>query len=678
MSIGLCSAGRGSRGLLAATLLAVALTLAPAPVQAAPTWLPPGDLSLAGRNAEGPAVAVDPQGDAAATWWRSNGKNRIVQTSLRPAGSGAWQEPVNLSEQGVDSYSSQIAFDSAGDATAIWTRSGSGEEVIQSSVRLAGSGTWGEPVPLIAGGESRWPRLAVDEAGGAAAIWQRFKAEETAIIASVRPTASGAWQKPVKLAEGTEPAIAIDQQGDAVAAWVAFVEEAPVVMGSYRPAATGVWGEPIVLSAKAKGQDPHSPSVAMDGHGDAVALWYRYNGTIDVVQSAFRPAASGIWQEPVRVSAAGAEALQPALAMNPEGDAVATWTHVSGGGTELIIQAAMRPAASGAWQEPVSLSAKGQGAVTPSVSIDPQGDAVAVWDRSGIIQGAARPAASGSWQEPVNLSVEGEEGLEPKTAIDPQGNAVAVWERFDSPKRIVRGAGYDAAGPLLLGISIPTSGVAGQPLSFAVSPLDVWSPIGSTSWSFGDGTSAGGASVFHTYASAGTYQVALSSADALGNPASTAGSVAIAPAAVPQSSTSSAPPPAISGAKLTNRRFRVAKQNTAISARKAPLGTSFRFTLSSAAKVQIVITTTTPGLRRGHSCVAPTARLKRTHAKRCTRTLRLGTLTRAAERQGLDAVAFSGRIGRRPLAARAYKATLTASSAAGRSALVTLSFVVVR
>ena len=373
MSIGLGSAGRGSRGLLAAALVAVALTLAPAPVKAAPSWLPPTDLSAAGRNAEGPAVAVDPQGDAAATWWRSNGKNRIVQSSLRPAGSGAWQEPVNLSEEGVDSYSPQIAFDSAGDATAIWVRSGSEEEAIQSSVRLAGSATWGEPVTLIAGGESRAPRLAVDEAGGAVAIWERFKAAESAIDASVRPTASGAWQKPVKLGEGTEPAIAIDQQGDAVAAWIAFVEEIPVVMGSYRPAATGVWGEPIVLSAKAKGQDPHSPSVAMDVHGNAVALWYRFNGTIDVVQSAFRPAASGIWQEPVRVSAAGAEAFEPTLAMNPEGDAVATWTRVSGGGAEAIIQAAVRPAASGAWQEPVSISAKGQGAVGSSVSIDPRG-----------------------------------------------------------------------------------------------------------------------------------------------------------------------------------------------------------------------------------------------------------------------------------------------------------------
>ena len=304
---------------------------------------------------------------------------------------------------------------------------------------------------------------------------------------------------------------------------------------------------------------------------------------------------------------------------------------------------------------------------------------MAVWARNLIIQGAVRPAASGSWQEPVNVSAEGEEGLEAQTAIDPQGNAVAVWERFDSPKRIVQGAGYDAAGPLLLGLSIPTSGIAGQALSFSASPFDVWSAIGSTDWSFGDGASATGASVSHTFAAAGIYKVSLSSADALGNPTSASGSVTIVPAAAgTPAATTPVPRPSISGARLTHSRFRVAKQSTATSARKAPLGTSFRFALSTAAKVQILITTTASGLRRGHSCVAPTARLRGTHAKRCTRTLRRGTLTRASERQGLDTVAFSGRIGRRPLAVGSYKATLTASSAAGRSAPVALSFVVVR
>ena len=135
--------------------------------------------------------------------------------------------------------------------------------------------------------------------------------------------------------------------------------------------------------------------------------------------------------------------------------------------------------------------------------------------------------------------------------------------------------------------------------------------------------------------------------------------------------------PEISAASLTNKRFRVGRQATAISAKKAPIGTSFRFTLSVPARLQIAITHSAPGLRRGHSCLAPTNKLKRAHAKRCTRTLTLGTLTRASEPNGADSVSFSGRIGQRALTPGHCGAVLSARNAAGRSKPVTLSFTVV-
>jgi len=134
----------------------------------------------------------------------------------------------------------------------------------------------------------------------------------------------------------------------------------------------------------------------------------------------------------------------------------------------------------------------------------------------------------------------------------------------------------------------------------------------------------------------------------------------------------------ISAARLTHRLFRVGRQATAISARKKPLGTSFRFTLSAAAKVQIAITRSAPGLRHAHSCLAPTDKLKRARAKRCTRTLTVATLTRANEPKGAGSVPFSGRVGRRALSPRSYNAVLSASNAAGRSKPVTLSFTIVR
>ena len=82
-----------------------------------------------------------------------------------------------------------------------------------------------------------------------------------------------------------------------------------------------------------------------------------------------------------------------------------------------------------------------------------------------------------------------------------------------------------------------------------------------------------------------------------------------------------------------------------------------------------------PGERR--SLRRPTKRLTRTRAKRCTRQVPAGKLVRSSEPQGPDAIAFSGRIGRRPLRPGLYRATLQAFDADGASGQVTVGFTVV-
>ena len=52
---------------------------------------------------------------------------------------------------------------------------------------------------------------------------------------------------------------------------------------------------------------------------------------------------------------------------------------------------------------------------------------------------------------------------------------------------------------------------------FSVSPVDAWSAVASTRWSFGDGTAASGRRVSHRYAVPGAYPVTATSSDVLGN-----------------------------------------------------------------------------------------------------------------------------------------------------------------
>ncbi len=118
--------------------------------------------------------------------------------------------------------------------------------------------------------------------------------------------------------------------------------------------------------------------------------------------------------------------------------------------------------------------------------------------------------------------------------------------------------------------------------------------------------------------------------------------------------------PSISSFSLTNSRFVVGPQATAISAAAASAvktGTTFRYTLSAASTATILIQRQSIGRIVGNTCAAQTKSNARN--KTCTLYISAGTLTRNAK-QGNNTLAFSGRIGKTALAAGDYRATITA------------------
>jgi hypothetical protein len=122
--------------------------------------------------------------------------------------------------------------------------------------------------------------------------------------------------------------------------------------------------------------------------------------------------------------------------------------------------------------------------------------------------------------------------------------------------------------------------------------------------------------------------------------------------------------PAMSSVSMTDKSFTV-KQ-----------GTTFRYTLSEAATVTIVIERQLRGRRVGKRCVKPTRR----NAKKrvCKRWVKQGTI-RAAEQAGKQSTRFNGRVGKRALRPGRYRARIRAKDAAGaRSSERRLAFTVLR
>jgi Tol biopolymer transport system component len=140
-------------------------------------------------------------------------------------------------------------------------------------------------------------------------------------------------------------------------------------------------------------------------------------------------------------------------------------------------------------------------------------------------------------------------------------------------------------------------------------------------------------------------------------------------------------PPLLTHVSLTNTRFRRSARATATlasahAATRTRVGTTLRFTLSEAASVTVSVERATPGRRVGRTCRRPAPSLHRRAS--CTRHVLAGSLTRAALTAGTQQIAFSGRLGTRPLALGGYRLTVVATDPSGnRSAPHRLSFVIV-
>ena len=195
--------------------------------------------------------------------------------------------------------------------------------------------------------------------------------------------------------------MALDQAGNAVSVWGT---DSSGVHAAMRPAVTGTWQAPTTLSAP--GGSVGEAQVAIGPTGLAITAWNESNATGYVVRAA-SALPGGPFGAPVDVSTRGSLARVPQLAIAGT-VAVVAWERESASNS-LYVQAAARPAASGVWQPQVDLTAPTQNTDQPQVALDSAGDAVAVWERVSdadtVVQAASRPISSGIWTAPINVSI---------------------------------------------------------------------------------------------------------------------------------------------------------------------------------------------------------------------------------------------------------------------------------
>jgi PKD domain len=255
-----------------------------------------------------------------------------------------------------------------------------------------------------------------------------------------------------------------------------------------------------------------------------------------------------------------------------------------------------------------------------------------------------------------------------ESTADRAGAPRSVDGNFDCVVASDKGA-YEIQGrsntpPSGVAIAGPPGAEAGQPVALAASAQDAQDAPDALefSWTFSDGGSASGASVFRAFAP-GAHQATVTVTDSHGCSATGSRALAVASAADRRR-------PVISRVKAHPRRFTPVRrsrrgQGAAAAPRRGQGGTRFTFRLSERARVFIVIQAPRPGRRAGGRCVK--AKRSNRAQPRCTRWLGATRLRKRASK-GANSKVFSGHARGRPLSPGPYRARFGARDRAGNEA----------
>jgi hypothetical protein len=276
-----------------------------------------------------PILAGGPAGDAAAVWL--NRGRALVSRRLPRHG---FTPPVAAARFRPD----DAGIDGQGRLTIVGPHTGSRQTLVVTAPR---GGAFGKSHPLPPPLEL--PRLAVGSGGQAVAAGYHYANGATNVYYSYRPTPAGAFGPAVKLpgaAAGGVEGVAVDGAGHALIAWT---DSDPVSSRRRLRAvftdSSGKAGEPFWISP-GDADVVSAARIAMNGNGDAAALWDRsvppdfdHRRTL----ASFRPG-GGDFGAPVDLTAPGADADYGARGIGLGDGPVATALSVESGARTVATQ----------------------------------------------------------------------------------------------------------------------------------------------------------------------------------------------------------------------------------------------------------------------------------------------------------------------------------------------------
>ena len=296
------------------------------------------------------------------------------------------------------------------------------------------------------GSIARDPDVRVDALGNGLAVWWQYNSDHSA------STVQGMWldgsSAPTQISTSTGFAgsarLAFDAGGNAIVVWAQSDNNLNNVWVNRYVVGAG-WGTPYQITnvSSTASAVTGSPSVGVDGTGNAVIAWFQINTAInnnhfDVYTSRYS-VATGAWSAPAMLTNGSNSAYNCKVVVNAAGVAAIIWVQAQDDGASGNSGAAdvwvSTGATTGVWGTQTKMNSQpytmyGQA----DIAIDSAGNILTAWvqnNSNGQFDiWAARFQTGGSWGDPTTLS-SGSTGAcyGPDLAFDGAGNAIVVWQQ---------------------------------------------------------------------------------------------------------------------------------------------------------------------------------------------------------------------------------------------------------
>jgi hypothetical protein len=531
--------------------------------------------------------------------------------ALIPSASGAaaapgWTPPIAALPSGVAfEHISGPAVDAVGDTYLAYTAESSGVWVVE---RTAGTTSFGPPLKIATSAPVGIPQIASDAAGDLVVAWMALYAHAgrediVPFMATVSGGAVSFSGTPLSVPEetlkfDTNLAVASDPFGAAAVAWLAAGGQQLAQVVTRGSAAQGFGSLTNVGAVGPSGptsENVTSLAMSVDGVGNVVLAYTQAGEMLELTGPQWPPTPSRLSGDTSSrspaVASAGANTIlawvdesshpyfinaslalgatpgnvllsapkilrgsydaigtpPPAVAIDPNGDAVVAWQESAV--SNSVLRAAVRPAGGAFSLSELDVSDESTLDLGRVASMTPNGVALVGWlydvENGPVNDAEARTISTSGALGPIAVldTHDAYGSLSASASPDEAGEPVFSWEQRATGN--VGVSAYDTVPPTLEAISGPASVSVGAGASFSVTaPFDIWSPPVFVSWSFGDGAGASGLSATHAYAAPGSYTITATATDTLGN--ASVQSAHIVVNAPPASGAGS--PPAASGA----------------------------------------------------------------------------------------------------------------------------------